>query len=256
MRAATAVDPIAALRREVIAQSVRANPDCQGLSDTIFETLAAEIVEGSLAPGEELNSVALALRFRTSRTPIREALLRLGAENLVVIPPRRRPFVAKPTIEQVRGVYELRAELYGFVSELVIQRASDKEVESLLEWQDRREADVRRGDRRAYFWHNVAARNAEVHIAKNVELERILHTLGLQTLQLRHMSLSLPSRQQRSAEKHRHLVEAYLRRDRHEAKKTTQAIVLDGYKAISGLMGEVTEAPWQMGLQPSKEIGI
>lgn len=250
---AAETDPISALRHQVIAEGVRTHPDCHGLSDTVFETLAAEIVEGALQPGEELNSVALALRFRTSRTPIREALLRLGAENLVAIPPRRRPVVAKPSIGQVREIYELRAELHGFVSELVIERASDEEVGELFQWQQLREDDARRCDSRAYFWHNVAARNAEVRLARNSELERVLHSLRLQTLQLRHMSLSLPNRAQKSAEKHRHLIEAYMRRDRVEAKRTTQAIVSDGYEAIAGFLDHGADTVRSNGGKTSRE---
>ncbi len=56
----------------------------------IAEWIAIGIVEGDLAPGQDLNSVDLAKRFGTSRTPVREALMLLEQEGLVSIQARRR----------------------------------------------------------------------------------------------------------------------------------------------------------------------
>jgi len=54
-------------------------------------TIGAEVLDGTLPPGRDLNSVDLADRFGTSRTPVREALVILEKEGLVEISPRRRP---------------------------------------------------------------------------------------------------------------------------------------------------------------------
>ena len=72
-----------------------------------------------------MNSAELARRFSTSRTPVREALLLLERESLVIVPPRRRPYVSPVDMAQVREVYEIRASLYALVSELLVARASD-----------------------------------------------------------------------------------------------------------------------------------
>lgn len=61
----------------------------------IAADIARAIADGDLLPGADLNSVELAARFGTSRTPVREALMLLEKEGLVEIPPRRRPRVAR-----------------------------------------------------------------------------------------------------------------------------------------------------------------
>src|SRR5262245_4062424 len=58
-----------------------------------YDAMRAAILDGTFAPGELLAEAALAARFRTSRTPIREALMRLQEEGLVEIVPRRGPIV-------------------------------------------------------------------------------------------------------------------------------------------------------------------
>ncbi len=60
----------------------------------VFETLRDEILELQLAPGTPLDETALAARFAMSRSPIREALIRLSASGLVQTLPNRSSIVA------------------------------------------------------------------------------------------------------------------------------------------------------------------
>ena len=69
------------------------------------------IIEGRLLPGEDLNSVELSHRFKSSRTPVREALMLLEQEGLVEMRARRRPRVAAFTPERVKEIYFVRQHL-------------------------------------------------------------------------------------------------------------------------------------------------
>lgn len=210
-----------------------------GLTALICSELALDIVEGRLLPGQEINSVELAARFESSRTPVRESLLRLESEGLIESRPRRRPSVFRPSLEQVRDIYQLRAHLHVFVSELVVERITEPELDELDAWLAVCDEDVARGDSNAYFWHNIAARNTEAFYAGNPELHRVLRSLGLRTLQLRHLSLSQPGRAKASLECHRALNAAYRTRDVALAKQMTVELITAGYAAIEAwLSGE------------------
>lgn len=67
---------------------------------TVYETLRRSILELTLAPGSPLDEVGLSAQFEMSRTPIREALVRLSAEGLVTTLPNRSTIVS--TIDFVR----------------------------------------------------------------------------------------------------------------------------------------------------------
>lgn len=219
--------------REVFADATSAlRTSDYGITGFICNELALDIVEGRLSPGQELNSVDLAARFEASRTPVREALLRLESEGLVSSRPRHRTEVFKPTLEQVRDIYQLRAHLHLLVSELVVESATNEQISELEAWQEVCAADVANQDGNAYFWHNIAARNAELHFAGNQELERMLRSLGLRTLQLRHLSLSLPGRSRASSARHGKLVAAYRHRDLETAKRVTVELIETGFVAI------------------------
>ena len=76
---------------------------------TIYAALRREIVTLALLPGAKLSENELALRFGTSRGPVREALIRLGEDGLIDVLPQRGSFVGRlslPAIERARFVRE------------------------------------------------------------------------------------------------------------------------------------------------------
>src|SRR5579872_4823367 len=91
----------------------------------IATAIAGDIVSGRLRAGDDLNSVELARRFESSRTPVREALLLLEKEGLVEIESRRRPHVKRWTRSEVRELYLVRSALYALVAELIVAAATD-----------------------------------------------------------------------------------------------------------------------------------
>ena len=66
----------------------------------VFETLRSEILCLDLRPGQLLNETILGQRFGMSRSPVREALIRLSMEGLVVTLPNKSTLVAPLNIEE------------------------------------------------------------------------------------------------------------------------------------------------------------
>jgi DNA-binding GntR family transcriptional regulator len=202
--------------------------------DQILVSIGTAIVEARLRPGDDLNSVDLARTFQSSRTPVREALLTLEREGLVEIAAHRRPRVRRLSLDEVREIYELRATLYAWVSRRIVEISSESDIASLRGDQRGLEMAANEGDVEAYFWQNVAFRNHEAAIAGNQTVRRVLDSVGVRTLQLRHLSLSLPGRLSTSLADHERLVRAYEERDADLAAALTRSIVYRGLKAIEG----------------------
>ena len=76
--------------------------------DLIADALRDEIRRGELLPAQALRQEELAERFGVSRLPVRDALLRLEAEGLVVVYPNRGAFVVELSADEVREIYDLR----------------------------------------------------------------------------------------------------------------------------------------------------
>ena len=76
--------------------------------DLIYSELRRAIVVGRCLPGDRLELEALAQRYGTSVTPVRDALQMLAQEGLVTIKPRSGYFVTRITLKQLQDMLELR----------------------------------------------------------------------------------------------------------------------------------------------------
>lgn len=206
--------------------------DLDSVGARILVAIGTGIVEGRLRPGDDLNSVELARRFGSSRTPVREALQTLEREGLVEIAARKRPRVRSLGLTEVREIYELRGELYGLVSRRLVARCTPEDIAVFHGIQARLEEAAADGDLERYFWLVVEFRNAEARLAGNETVRAVLDSVGIRTLQLRHLSLSLPGRLDTSVDDHRRLVRAYVDGEAQLAAALTQSIVRRGLVAV------------------------
>jgi DNA-binding GntR family transcriptional regulator len=239
------LDPATAVanRRELLLLSLRESTGRAPLAQQIFDEIAIAIVDGRLRPGQILNSVELARRFQTSRTPVREALAGLERQGVVVVPHRRRPYVAPVTLRQIKDIYDLRASLFTLTAELIVDECPTERLAALWRWQEALEDDVAREAVEDYFWHNVGFRLVEVRLTGNEELQRTVGALGIRTLQFRHVSLSQPVRLRESVAQHRRLLLAYEARDKATATDATRSMIMAGYRFLrqSYLLSEPSE---------------
>src|SRR6266571_2912302 len=83
----------------------------RSLREEVYEHLRALMHQGQLRPGDELDLKALAAGIGISRTPLRDALLRLECEGFVEIHNRRGVRVAPLTLDRIRHIYEILAAL-------------------------------------------------------------------------------------------------------------------------------------------------
>jgi DNA-binding GntR family transcriptional regulator len=83
------------------------------LKDTVYQQLRDDIISGALAPGAVLREAELAPRFGVSKTPLRDALVRLEKDGFVTIPPYRSAVVVGYSRTDLREIYELRELLEG-----------------------------------------------------------------------------------------------------------------------------------------------
>jgi DNA-binding GntR family transcriptional regulator len=220
-----------ASRRNVMLATLRSE-DRTSLAQQIFDETAVAIVEGRLCPGQTLNSVELAKRFATSRTPVREALVELERYGAIVVAPHQRPRVARANLAQLRDIYELRASLFTLASEIIVDSCPASRLAELWTWQAALEDDAARGSVDDFFWHHAGFRLVESRLTDNDELQRIISSLALRAMQVTHESFSLPNRLERSVADHRRLLLAYEEGDKETAIAVNRLMIMTGYRAL------------------------
>jgi len=99
----------------------------------VYCELLHRILVGDVPPGSALQENTLATEFEVSRTPIREALIRLEADGLVRIVPKQGVYVTEITHQAYRNAFEVRYHMISIAGQLAVQRISDEEVAKLRE---------------------------------------------------------------------------------------------------------------------------
>ena len=79
-----------------------------GKTDEAYEWIKSQIITGAFPPLSDLSETVLQEKLQVSRTPVREALLRLEREDFVYIYPRKGTFVTDVTRDLIDEVYQMR----------------------------------------------------------------------------------------------------------------------------------------------------
>ncbi len=106
-------------------------PPSRVLSEHIADQLRQAIVTDQLKPGERIVEREIAKAMETSRGPVRDALLLLENEGLVVRYPHRGSFVTSLSIEDAEEIYSLRLALELLAVEYVVKRATPEQLDEL-----------------------------------------------------------------------------------------------------------------------------
>ncbi len=235
--------------RAIIRRVLSRGVEHDSLVIDIACTIGAEILDGTLPPGCDLNSVDLADRFGTSRTPVREGLVMLEKEGLVEIPPRRRPRVAEHGRDEIREIYRVRAAMLGLCASEACEHASAEELAELREIVTLMQTAAHNGDREAYYWGNVRFHERFAELARNRTLLRQLDGLVLRSLRFRRRTLAKPERVSRSIADHSRLVLALEDRDPVLASALASANVLGALKMLEAMLD--AEAAEQTPVAPA-----
>ena len=96
--------------------------------EEIVERIFEAIIDQRLPPGTKLSEAALCEAFGVGRMRIRQSLLLLASREVVELQPNRGAFVASPSAEQAREVFEARLMIEPNVARLAAERASDDDL--------------------------------------------------------------------------------------------------------------------------------
>ncbi len=116
------------------------------LRDDVFHRLRDAIVAGTFLPGEQLKDGDLAEWLGVSRTPVREALLRLGASGLVVTKPGRSTTVSEIDPQAVRDARDVVAAMHVLAVREMAGNLDDAQIERMRAANRRFAAAIDQGD--------------------------------------------------------------------------------------------------------------
>ncbi|UKV13397.1 GntR family transcriptional regulator [Thalassospiraceae bacterium SW-3-3] len=140
-------------------QSENVRPRGSGVK-TVYEELRRGILDLSIPPGTLLDEAQLSTRFAMSRTPIREALVKLAAENLVTTLPNRNTIVPAIDFARLPAYFDALTLMYRVSTRSAAQNHTEQDMVTIRHYQQAFADAVERRDALS-----MISENREFHVA-------------------------------------------------------------------------------------------
>ncbi|MHB1006936.1 MAG: GntR family transcriptional regulator [Chloroflexota bacterium] len=188
------------------------------LPEQAYRAVRAMILDLRLLPGEKLVLRELAERLRMSRTPVREALVRLSSEGLVETLPHRGMRVAAPTAVVTREIYQVVAGIEGQAAKLAAENASPELVAGLDAAAARLEALAAARDLSAWPETDRVFHDLLLEASGNAHMRELMRRFDGHLHRIRMATVYQGRMPYESVRDHRALVEAIKARDGQRAR--------------------------------------
>ena len=196
--------------------------DVGNAAETAYAVLREAIVTNALKPGERLRADELARKLGVSKTPVREALRKLEAEQLVAVHGNALAVKAL-SAEQLLEIYRTREALEGMAARLAAETAGPLELARLRAILDKIKSTRTASDRKRLRVLTGEFQLALFRAAHNETLFRLLKHLQEQIRQYGGTTLSQPGRASEVVAYCRDVLAAVARRDPDEAERVARA---------------------------------
>ena len=212
----------------------------------VYLALRTDIIAMHIAPGQAINEKAVGLKHGVSRTPVREALLRLAGEQLVEIFPQSGTFVTRIPIAALPEAIMVRKALENVTVRLAAKNGTEAEINRLRENLAEQKAFVRRDDRLGFHITDQNFHAVIADVAGHPNIWRLVTQVKAQVDRYCMLTLPAPGRMKFLIDEHTEILDAIVAHDEARAGAAI-AVHLDwlsnGVHDISGLNRDFFDIP-------------
>jgi len=179
-------------------------------TDTAYTRLKDKIISGALPPGEQIDAARLSDDLELGRTPVREALLRLQAEGIVEIIPKRGVRIVSLSADDLTEIYQVISAVEVEAARLLAEtKPAMEDLTDLTDAVERMASAARENDREAWALADEAFHRRLLGLNPNWRLRDvgITHRDLAQRSHFVALRMLTPEQRLRSAEQHRELIQ-------------------------------------------------
>lgn len=173
------------------------------VSSLIHDTLRGDILGMKWKPGEPISEKEIALQFGVSRTPVREAILKLVEERLVEIFPQSGTFVARIPVDELAEAMLVRSALEKTTVAFAAQHHCQKDLLNLSHILDQQHAAAESENREAFHDADEEFHQAIAIAAGFPNIWRVVTNVKYQIDRYRRLTLPAPGRMAKVISEHR-----------------------------------------------------
>jgi DNA-binding GntR family transcriptional regulator len=215
------------------------NPD--RAREVAYVHIKQKILENDYAPGAQILEQTISGEIGLSRTPVREALVRLEQEGLLRIVPRHGVEIMALSPDDMREIYDILACLEPKAVEMLAARKpSRQDVLPLIEACDAMEAALKAEDRMAWAAADEKFHLALVDLCQNRRLANAVMSFWEQTHRVRMFTLKIRPLPVESTREHRAVLDAILAGDGKRAKALYEDHRMRSQQVLTGLLRDLS----------------
>ncbi len=192
-----------------------------------------KILDGEFAPGESVLESRTAEMLRVSRTPVREALLQLEREGLLIAQGFERA-VTNPTREEFVDLYICRAALERIVAERAARLATRSEIEVMATAIEEARGASAAGDHAGVLTANTRFHDQMIESARMPPLSQLMNTIRGQILVVRRHLLSDAAVESAICDEHAALLDAIREGNSGEAQRRMELHMNNDIQRLAG----------------------
>jgi DNA-binding GntR family transcriptional regulator len=192
------------------------------LERRVYERLRDEIIGGALGSGEQLVEARIAEEFGVSKTPVREALIRLERDGLVEIEPYRGARVLEPSETHIHEILELRRLIEMRIARDLATRRPPEVIKRLERSIEASRAALSTGNAAGLLVSLTDFSDVIADACDNSRMAKILYDLRSVLELIGNTSLRAPGREERSIEQHEAILAAIRTGDAEAASAATE----------------------------------
>jgi len=198
----------------------------------VYEFLKQSITRGALKPGQKLNEIDLGNHLGISRTPIREALMRLEHEGIVTMDPGKGAVVSEISKIDLAEIYPIVSTMEGLAARIAAPNMELSDVRKLRKLNQEMARAAKTGDPATFMQLNSEFHQAYLDKCTNQRLCNLVFSYKEQIYRFRIFSLNLPNRMNESVREHAQIIDAFERKDPDLAERLLREHVDQGRKSI------------------------
>jgi len=204
------------------------------LSERVYRAFKLDLIRGIYLGGEAVGEKALAKRYRGSRTPVREAAVRLQHEGLLRIVPNRGYFVSAITIDWLNQIYEYRAAVESSSAELAARKGCNDNalLEKLHELACTQYDPHDRSSYKHFIEQDTAFHIGVAQLTRNPLMVRTVTDMRCQMERVMYAAIDIDYYGEAPVREHCDILDAIKRHDRDQARQLM-------YDHILGSRGKV-----------------
>ncbi|WGX97493.1 GntR family transcriptional regulator [Nocardioides sp. L-11A] len=193
------------------------------LKDRVYHHLRDGIIDGTYDVGVALREVEIAQRLGVSKTPVREAFVRLEKDRLVELIPYRGAVVAGYTAADLEEISQVRQLVEGACARSAARHATEKDVAEIERNVELSREALGKGRVERVAQLLDAFDQLMYRHSRNKWLDELVENLEGHQRRIGRLTVDIPGRLEKSVEQHQRILDAIRNRDERRAERAMQA---------------------------------